>query len=85
MSCVIIRKLGPGEKGSGSLQSRPATMLHHENDALESSRFFGGPTIVLQCSGHVRNHFHPLPTKLIFAYFDSGSYALGFVDWFLEV
>ena len=31
-----------GEKGLGSLQSRPARMLHHEYDALKGYRFLGG-------------------------------------------
>ena len=36
--------------------------------------FFGGGHIVLQRFVHVRCHFQPLPTKLVFAYFDRGSY-----------
>ena len=50
-------------------------MLHHEYDALKGYRFFlGGGHIVLQRFVHVRCHFQPLPTKLVFAYFDRGSY-----------
>ena len=63
-----------GEKGLGSLQSRLARMLHHEYDALKGYRFLGGGHIVLQRFVHVRCHFQPLPTKLVFAYFDRGSY-----------
>ena len=40
----------------------------------ERLSFFGGGHIVLQCFVHVRCHFQPLPTKLVFAYFDRGSY-----------
>ena len=36
--------------------------------------FFLGGLIVLQCFVHVQSHFQPLPTKLVFAYFDRGSY-----------
>ena len=32
-----------------------------------------GGLIVLQCFVHVQSHFQPLPTKLVFAYFDRGS------------
>ena len=39
--------------------------------------FFGGGHIVLQRFVHVRCHFQPLPTKLVFAYFDRGSYISG--------
>ena len=35
---------------------------------------FGGGHIVLQRFVHVRCHFQPLPTKLVFAYFDRGSH-----------
>ena len=35
---------------------------------------FWGGHIVLQRFVHVRCHFQPLPTKLVFAYFDRGSY-----------
>ena len=49
-------------------------MLHHEYDALKGYRFLGGGHIVLQRFVHVRCHFQPLPTKLVFAYFDRGSY-----------
>ena len=63
-----------GEKGLGSLQSRLARMLHHEYDALKGYRFLGGGHIVLQRFVHVQCHFQPLPTKLVFAYFDRGSY-----------
>ena len=41
----MMRNLAPGglgEKGLGSLQSRPARMLHHEYDALKGYRFLGG-------------------------------------------
>ena len=48
-------------------------MLHHEYDALKGYRFLGGGHIVLQRFVHVRCHFQPLPTKLVFAYFDRGS------------
>ena len=65
-----------GEKGLQSLQSRLARMLHHEYDALKGYRFFGGGHIVLQRFVHVRCHFQPLPTKLVFAYFDRGSYII---------
>lgn len=37
------------------------------------SCFFLGP-IVLQCSEHGQVHFQSLPAKLIFRYFDNGSY-----------
>ena len=40
----------------------------------ERLSFFGGGQIVLQRFVHVRCHFQPLPTKLVFAYFDRGSY-----------
>ena len=40
----------------------------------ERLSFFGGGHIVLQRFVHVRCHFQPLPTKLVFAYFDRGSY-----------
>ena len=50
-------------------------MLHHEYDALKGYRFFGGGHIVLQRFVHVRCHFQPLPTKLVFAYFDRGSHS----------
>ena len=43
----------------------------------ERLSFFGGGHIVLQRFVHVRCHFQPLPTKLVFAYFDRGSYAFG--------
>ena len=36
--------------------------------------FFWGVLIVLQRFVHVQSHFQPLPTKLVFAYFDRGSY-----------
>ena len=49
-------------------------MLHHEYDALKGYRFFWGGHIVLQRFVHVRCHFQPVPTKLVFAYFDRGSY-----------
>ena len=39
----------------------------------ERLSFFGGGHIVLQRFVHVRCHFQPLPTKLVFAYFDRGS------------
>ena len=39
----------------------------------ETLSFFGGGHIVLQRFVHVRCHFQPLPTKLVFAYFDRGS------------
>ena len=35
--------------------------------------FFEGDSIVLPRYVHARNRFHPLPTKLIIAYFDRGS------------
>ena len=38
--------------------------------------FLGGGLIVLQCFVHVQSHFQPLPTKLVFAYFDRGSYII---------
>ena len=38
---------------------------------------FGGGHIVFQRFVHVRCHFQPLPTKLVFAYFDRGSY----INW----
>ena len=41
----------------------------------ERLSFFGGGHIVLQRFVHVRCHFQPLPTKLVFAYFDRGSYS----------
>lgn len=45
------------------LQSKMARMLHHEcDDAVESCRFSGGPFTLRA----VRNHVHPLVTKLIF-------------------
>ena len=40
----------------------------------ERLSFFGGGHIVLQRFVHVQCHFQPLPTKLVFAYFDRGSY-----------
>ena len=40
----------------------------------ERLSFFWGGHIVLQRFVHVRCHFQPLPTKLVFAYFDRGSY-----------
>ena len=40
----------------------------------ERLSFFGGGHIVLQRFVHVPCHFQPLPTKLVFAYFDRGSY-----------
>ena len=40
----------------------------------ERLSFFGGGHIVLQRFVHVRCHFQPLPTKLVFAYFDRGSH-----------
>ena len=39
----------------------------------ERLSFFGRGHIVLQRFVHVRCHFQPLPTKLVFAYFDRGS------------
>ena len=54
-------------------------MLHHEYDALKGYRFWGGH-IVLQRFVHVRCHFQPLPTKLVFAYFDRGSYKDNGID-----
>ena len=42
----------------------------------ERLSFFGGGHIVLQRFVHVRCHFQPLPTKLVFAYFDRGSYII---------
>ena len=42
----------------------------------ERLSFFGGGHIVLQRFVHVRCHFQPLPTKLVFAYFDRGSYEI---------
>ena len=59
----MMKNLAPGKKDLGSLRSRLARMLHHECDALEGYRFWGGPY-----------HFQPLPAKLVFAYFDRGSY-----------
>ena len=35
--------------------------------------FLGG-LILLQFFVHVQSHFQPLPTKLVFGYFDRGSY-----------
>ena len=61
-----MRNLGPGKRGSAFLQSRLARLLHHECDALESYRFFAG-SLSFYCVLHVWNHFHPLPTRLIFA------------------
>ena len=40
----------------------------------ERLSFFWGGHMVLQRFVHVRCHFQPLPTKLVFAYFDRGSY-----------
>lgn len=64
------------KRGSGFLQSRLARLLHHERDALESYRFFAG-FLSFYCVLHVWNHFHPLPTRLIFAisshFLDCGS------------
>ena len=40
----------------------------------ERLSFFWGGHIVLQRFVHVRCHFQPLPTKLVFAYFDRGSH-----------
>ena len=37
---------------------------------------FSGDLIVLQCFVHVQSQFQPLPTKLVFGYFDRGSYNL---------
>ena len=37
--------------------------------------FFWG-LIALQCFVHVQSPFQPLPTKLVFGYFDRGSYVL---------
>ena len=42
---------------------------------------FGGGHIVLQRFVHVRCHFQPLPTKLVFAYFDRGSHVNGRILW----
>ena len=42
----------------------------------ERLSFFWGGHIVLQRFVHVRCHFQPLPTKLVFAYFDRGSYVV---------
>ena len=41
---------------------------------------FWGGHIVLQRFVHVRCHFQPLPTKLVFAYFDRGSYVTQIID-----
>ena len=40
----------------------------------ERLSFLGGGHIVLQRFVHVQCHFQPPPTKLVFAYFDRGSY-----------
>ena len=40
----------------------------------ERLSFFWGGHIGLQRFVHVQCHFQPLPTKLVFAYFDRGSY-----------
>ena len=49
----------------------------------ERLSFFGGGHIVLQRFVHVRCHFQPLPTKLVFAYFDRGScvFTMCFFDY----
>ena len=48
----------------------------------ERLSFFGGGHIVLQRFVHVRCHFQPLPTKLVFAYFDRGSYVQSMASFF---
>ena len=50
----------------------------------ERLSFFGGGHIVLQRFVHVRCHFQPLPTKLVFAYFDRGSYVRNVTPSFRE-
>ena len=50
----------------------------------ERLSFFGGGHIVLQRFVHVRCHFQPLPTKLVFAYFDRGSYVCSSVHSYHE-
>ena len=45
----------------------------------ERLSFFGGGHIVLQRFVHVRCRFQPLPTKLVFAYFDRGSYVINVI------
>ena len=65
-----------GEKGLGSLQSRLARMLHHEYDALKGYRFLGGAISFYSVSCMSDVIFNPLPTKLVFAYFDRGSYEI---------
>ena len=50
----------------------------------ERLSFFGGGHIVLQRFVHVRCHFQPLPTKLVFAYFDRGSYDIMFHNSIME-
>ena len=49
-------------------------MLHHECDALEGYRFWGGALSFYSFFVHVQSQFQPLPTKLVFGYFDRGSY-----------
>ena len=49
-------------------------MKNIESDVLKGYRFFGGGHIGLQRFVHVQCHFQPLPTELVFAYFDRGSY-----------
>ena len=73
----MMRNLAPGDlaKKAWDLcnQDRPGcsimNMMHWKVIV-----FFGGGHIVLQRFVHVRCHFQPLPTKLVFAYFDRGSY-----------
>ena len=49
-------------------------MKNIESDVLKGYRFLGGGHIGLQRFVHVQCHFQPLPTELVFAYFDRGSY-----------
>ena len=47
----------------------------------ERLSFFWEGHIVLQRFVHVLCHFQPLPTKLVFAYFDRGSYSVWYLTW----
>ena len=49
-------------------------MLHHEYDALKGYRFLGGAISFYSVSCMSDVIFNPSPTKLVFAYFDRGSY-----------
>ena len=51
----------------------------------ERLSFFWGGHIVLQRFVHVRCHFQPLPTKLVFAYFDRGSYVFNICKYSVTI